>query len=270
MTTEAATSPPFVEMRLRRCATVAMYGCAASFVFSVLENILRPESSWACVLFIVLAAAAALLNLARTLPAQNVIASAGLIALMSGIVELINVKSHIPFGVRTYTDAIGPQILGVPLIVPAIWTAAILISRGVARLMLRPWRKTSKYGLWFIGLTCALTVIFDLNVEPFAAANSWWIWQMPRSVPGWQTAPWTNFLAWGVVILLILAFTTPWFINKQRPRSAPPDYHPLFLWMFLNLLAAAGDAAHRLWLPAALAIVFTATVTASAIRNAKW
>jgi hypothetical protein len=54
---------------------------------------------------------------------------------------------------------------------PFIWAVAVLNSRGVARLILRPWRKTTKYGLWVIGLACVLTVIFDFNLEPFAGAQ---------------------------------------------------------------------------------------------------
>ncbi len=272
MTADAATPPPAPDARLRRFATLALSACAATAVLAALQAFLWPGSTRVCGLFILLAAAAAVLNLARTLPAQNVIAAAVLIALMSGIAEIINARLHIPFGARTYTDALGPQLLGLPCVVPFIWIAAILNSRGVARLILRPWRKTSKYGLWVIGLTCALTVIFDFNLEPFAAAaNSWWIWQMPKSVPAWQTTPWVNFLAWTVVTLLILVIITPWLINKQqRSRSAPPDFHPLLLWLLLNLLPAAGDAAHRLWLPAVLALILTGTVTTSAVRNAKW
>lgn len=271
MTADAATPPQPADARLRRVAMFALVACAAIALLAVLQAFLWPNSMWACGLFILLAAAATLLNLTRALPAQNIIAAAVLIAFMSGIAEAINARLHIPFGARTFSESLDPRLLGVAWPVPFIWIAAILNSRGVARLILRPWRKTSKYGLWVIGLACALTVVFDFNLEPFAAANSWWIWQMPKSVPAWQTAPWINFPAWAVVALLILAFTTPWLINKQqRPRSAPPDFHPLTLWLLLNLLPAAGDAAHRLWLPAALAFLLTGAITTLAVRNAKW
>jgi uncharacterized membrane protein len=271
MTVDAATSPQPADARLRLVATIIFVACAATAVLSIAQVFLWPGSLWACGLFTVLATAATLFNLARTLPAQNVIAAAVLIALMSGIAEAINARLHIPFGARTFSESLDPRLLGVAWPMPFIWIAAILNSRGVARLTLRPWRKTSKYGLWVIGLACALTVVFDFNLEPFAAANSWWIWQMPKSVPAWQTAPWTNFPAWAVVALLILAFTTPWLINKQqRPRSAPPDFQPLTLWLLLNLLPVAGDAAHRLWLPAVLALLLTGTVSTLAVRNAKW
>ncbi|HXD00543.1 MAG TPA: carotenoid biosynthesis protein, partial [Verrucomicrobiae bacterium] len=252
-------------------ANLALLACIASGVAFLLPPPQSPGAIWATALFPLLALAATLLALARTLPAQNVLAVAVIIALLSGIVEIINVKTGVPFGARTFTDDLGPQILGLPWPLPFLSTAALLSSRGVARLILRPWRKTAKYGLWVIGLAALLTVIFDFNLEPFAsAANSWWIWRMPKSVPAWQTAPWVNFLGLAMTTLLILAFTTPWLINKSRTRSGPLDYHPLLLWLLLNLLPAAGDATHHLWLPAALAVVLSILATTFALRGARW
>jgi len=272
MTPAADPSPRPAPARLPFFATLALFACAAVWMAALLRPPPFADAAWAAALFLVFALAATLLALARTLPAQNVLAVTAITAFLSSIAEIINLKSGIPFGARIYTDAFGPKLFGLlPWPVPFIWPVAILNSRGVARLILRPWRKTAKYGLWVIGLAALLAVIFDFNLEPFASvANSWWIWQMPKTVPAWQTAPWVNFLAWAVLTLLILAFTTPWLINKNRARSAPPDYHPLLLWLLLDLLPAIGDAAHHLWLPAALAVILAALVTTFALRGAKW
>jgi putative membrane protein len=271
MTRADAPAPPATATRLQLLAGLALLACAVTGVALLLPTPQPPAAQIATALFPILALAAALLALARTLPAQNIFAAAVIIALLTAIADIINVKTGIPFGARTFSDDLGPQIFGLPWPLPCIWTAAILSSRGVARLILRPWRKTAKYGLWVIALAALLTVTFDFNLEPFAsAANSWWIWRMPKSVPAWQTAPWVNFLGLTVITILILAFTTPWLINKNRTRSGPPDYHPLFLWLLLNLLPAAGDAAHHLWLPAALAIILTAFTTLFALRGARW
>jgi uncharacterized membrane protein len=271
MTRADAPSPTPPDARLQFLAGLALLACTATGIAVLLPTPQPPIAQIGTALFPVLALAAVLLALARTLPAQNVLAVAVIIALLTAIADVINVKTGVPFGARTFTDDLGPQILGLPWPLPFIWTAAILSSRGVARLILRPWRKTAKYGLYVIGLTVLLTVIFDFNLEPFAsAANSWWLWRMPKSVPAWQTAPWVNFLGLAMTTLLILAFTTPWLINKNRTRSGPPDYHPLLLWLLLNLLPAVGDAAHHLWLPAALATILATITTTFALRGAKW
>ncbi len=272
MTADAAPTPRSAAARFHLPVTLALFAFAAVWLALLQRPSLPPGARWAEALFPILALAATLLALARTLPAQNAFVATAVIILIASAAEIISAKTGVPFGARTYTDDFGPRIFGLlPWSMPFIWAVAVLNSRGVARLILRPWRKTTKYGLWVIALACALTVIFDFNLEPFAGANSWWIWQMPESVPAWHNAPWVNFPAWAVITLLILAFATPWLINKQpRARSSPPDYHPLLLWLLINLLPAAGDAAHQLWLPAAFAVVLAVGVTIFALRGAKW
>ena len=125
---------------------------------------------------------------------------------------------------------------------PFVWVVAVLNSRGVARLILRPWRKLRAYGFWLIGITVALTVLFDAGLEPFAAGvKRYWLWQPTRIPVTWGSAPVTNFLGWLLTALLILAFATPALIDKRaRPGSRPPDYHPLGVWMLAMILFAAG------------------------------
>ena len=86
-----------------------------------------------------------------------------------GILHGLGAATAIPFGPFTYTNAAGPRIFGVlAWPITALWIIAILNSRGVARLILRPWRKIRTYGFWLIGITAVLTVLFDVALEPFA------------------------------------------------------------------------------------------------------
>jgi uncharacterized membrane protein len=271
MTAAAAPPPRSVAARFHLPVTAALFACAVLWIASSLRPSPMPGATLAEALFPLLALAATMLALARTLPAQNVFAATATIVVIAFIAEIISAKTGVPFGARTYTDGFGPRIFGgLPWPVPFIWAVAVLNSRGVARLILRPWRKTTKYGLWVIALTCVLAAVFDFNLEPLASANSWWIWRMPKSVPAWHNAPWVSFLAWAVITLLILAFATPWLINKQRPRSSLPEYHPLAVWLLINLIPAVGDAAQQLWFPAALAVALAIVVTIFALRGARW
>ena len=90
------------------------------------------------------------------------------------------------------------------------------------RLILRPWRKTAKYGLWVIGLAGLLTVIFDFDLEPFASPRTpGGSGRMPQSVPAWQSAL-GQLPRPGRVTIVILAFITPWLINKNAPVLRRP------------------------------------------------
>ena len=225
----------------------------------------------ALLLILVAALVATLLAMIRNLPAQNVIPAALLIVFISGVIETLGVKTGIPFGPFFYTETLGPQLFHLlPWPVPVIWVVVILNSRGVARLILRPWRKLPNYGYWSIGLTCLLVVLCDASLEPFARVNHYWIWQTSKKIPAWYGAPWVNFVAWGTVTLLILGFITPWLINKKPVSRPPPDYLPLIIWLLLTLLLTIGNAAQQFWWAAGFGLATAIITTVFAWRNSRW
>jgi putative membrane protein len=231
------------------------------------------ESGWPDAALVLLATATTLVSLSRRLPAQNVALAAAGIAFIGGTAHGIGAMTAIPFGPFSYTGNAGPRIFGtLAWPVPLIWVIAILNSRGVARLILRPWRKLRAYGFWVIGLTAALTVMFDFSLEPFAAqVKRYWLWQPTRLPLAWYGAPLVNFLGWLLAALLILAFVTPTLIDKrQRPAKRPPDYHPLAVWLPAQALFAAGTLAHGFGPAAGFDVVASVVVATFAIRGARW
>jgi uncharacterized membrane protein len=154
---------------------------------------------------------------------------------------------------------------------PLIWVVAILNSRGIGRLILRPWRKTKTYGFWLIGVTAALATVFDFALEPFASrVKHYWIWEPTRFPLSWHGVPLVNFFGWLVVSLLVLAFVTPLLINKHPTQRHPPDFHPLSVWLGSVLLFATGATAHGLWIASALDGIIGVAVAVFAIRGSRW
>jgi uncharacterized membrane protein len=212
-----------------------------------------------------------LLSLSRRLPGQNVLLAVAIIAAIGGLAQSIGVLTAFPFGPFVYTPAAGPRLLEMlPWWLPLMWVVVVLNSRGVARLMLRPWRKTRAYGFRLIGLTAVLCVLFDAAWEPFAGkVMGYWLWRPTRLNLSWYGAPVSNFAGWVVTVLLILVFATPVLINKS-PVKYPPDYHPLILWCLLNLLFVTGAIAHQLWLAAVFNSVLVMATLIFAVRGARW
>ena len=229
------------------------------------------SSQWAETLLLLSAVVSSLLTLARRLPLQNVVMTAVLVASISSVIFSVAVLSGIPLGPLTYLESFGLKLFGVlPWPIPLIWIVVLINARGVARLIMRPWRKTNYYGFWVIGLACLLVVLFDLSLEPFAVyTKQFWLWHTPKWVWAWHTAPWVNFLGWFVTALGILAFTTPWLINKQ-PVKQPMDYQPLILWLLLNGWMIAGNAQYHFWIAAGLSGFANLLVTIWTIRGAQW
>jgi putative membrane protein len=243
---------------------------ALMWVTLLLGISLAAAQRWAEGAFWLLAAITSLVGVARRLPEQNVLMSATIITGVSFVIALVGERTGVPFGPRIYTDDLGAKVLGVPWPLPLIWIVVMVSCRGVARLIMRPWRKTTYYGFWVIGLSCLLAVLFDLGFEPFATrAKHYWLWQTHATVLNWYSTPWVNFLGWFATAIAILGFTTPWLINKQ-PIKLPTDYHPLVMWLLLGAYSATGSALHHMWVAVSFSIVASSIVTIYALRGARW
>ena len=227
---------------------------------------------WLDATLLLLATASTIAALARHLPLQNVLSAALFIGCVGGAADWLDLKSGVPFGLFTPGERLGPKLFHVlPWAMPVVWILAILNSRGVARLILRPWRKTRVYGFWLIGITAALAALFDFAFDPFASrVRQYWFWEPTKFPVTWQGAPLVNFLSWAVVTLLVLAFVTPMLINKQPHKRLPPDFHPLGVWLGAVLLFATGSARDGLGSAAALDGIIGVAVAVFAIRGARW
>ncbi|MGB8368303.1 MAG: carotenoid biosynthesis protein [Limisphaerales bacterium] len=248
---------------------------AAAFALVLAANGLSLDlpgrPGWPEALLILLATVSTITAVARQLPLQNVLLATFVIALMGGAVHALGVTMGIPFGPFLFGAEAGPQFFKtLPWAMPLIWVAAILNSRGVVRLILRPWRKIRSYGFWLIGLTAVLTMLFDLTFDPFASrVKHYWLW-MPTKFPlTWQGAPLVNFLSWAVVSLLMLVFVTPALINKSPARRAP-DFHPLAVWLGAILLFGIASALHGMWLAVAVDGIIAVLAATFAIRGGQW
>jgi uncharacterized membrane protein len=248
---------------------------AAAFALVLAANGLSLElpgrPGWPEALLILLATVSTITALARQLPLQNVLLAAFIIALMGGAVHSLAVMMGIPFGPFIFGAEAGPQLFKtLPWAMPLIWVVAVLNSRGVVRLILRPWRKTRSYGFWLIGLTAVLTMLFDLTFDPFASrVKHYWLW-MPTKFPlTWQGAPLVNFLSWAAVALLMLALVTPALINKNPSRRAP-DFHSLAVWLGAILLFGIASAMHGMWVAVALDGTIVVMAATFAIRGGRW
>jgi uncharacterized membrane protein len=121
-----------------------------------------------------------------------------------------------------------------------------------------------------MGVTAVLTVLLEFGLEPYASRiRHFWLWGPTRGGFVYYTAPWSNFFGWAMATLLILAFATPSLINKKSTKS-PADYHPLIVWLLINVFCTVGAAANQMWLAVGFNLTSCATVTLFAVRGARW
>ena len=124
---------------------------------------------------------------------QNALPAALITALVGGIAHGLSANSNLslPFGPIVFKPDAGAKIFGfVPWTIPLLWVIAIFNARGVARLILRPWRKVKNYGFRLVGLTTLLVVAFDIALEPFAwHVKHFWFWQRTKLSQSLGKAP---------------------------------------------------------------------------------
>jgi len=271
-TPQKPAAPANVEKLLSRVYWLSTFLLAAGFLAALIVIGIKSDSNWPEAVLLPLAAVSTLAALARQLPAQNVLLAAFIIASIGGAAHLLGAKSGIPFGSFLFGSEIGRKVFDtLPWTMPLLWVVAVLNSRGVARLILRPWRKMRAYGFWLIGLTALFTMLFDCALEPFAAhAKHYWIWTTSGYSLTPSGAPLSNSVGWFIVTLLMLAFATPVLINKQLSKRSTPDFHPLAVWLGGILLFGAGAAMNGLWPAVAVDAVIGIIATIFAIRGGRW
>jgi uncharacterized membrane protein len=268
---DVARASPFANAWYKPALILFLIVFAVTWVMMLLGIRMPETANWQAGGFLLVTSATTLVAVARRLPAQNVLSAALLIVALATLFEFVGVLTDVPFGPRLYMKRFGEKVLNVlPWPVPLVWLVALLNARGVARLIMRPWRKTTYYGFWVIGLACGLVVMLDLSFEPFATlSQGYWFWRAPQTALRWYTAPWVKFLGSFLVALAILAFTTPWLLNKQ-PVKQPIDYHPLVIWLLLNVLFATDALLHQRWVAFGVGLAGSGVVALFTIRGARW
>ena len=229
------------------------------------------EWAWLDVLIVLLALVATIACQARRLPLQNVLVASSIMVSIGGIAMAISAFTGVPFGSVAYTESAGTRILGsVPWILPLLWVIVLFNGRSVGRLIFRPWRKSRTYGLRVMAVTCVLAMLFAMGLEPYASKlNHYWLWRGDHGGFTWHGAPWITFSGWLLVSLLIMAFATPFLLNK-KPRKSPPFYQPVVIWATLQALLAAGAAAGNMKSAVYLGLFTIVGALSGALAGARW
>ena len=264
--------PASAEKVLARVHGVSTFMLAAVFLAALIAVLIGTDTNLPEAWLLLLATVSTVVALTRQLPAQNVLLAAIITALIGGVAHSLGAKAGLPFGPILFGSAAGLKLFDtLPWIMPLLWVVAVLNSRGVARLVLRPWRKMRTYGFWLMGLTALFTMLLDCALEPFAThIKHYWIWTAGGFSLTPQGAPVSNLVGWFVVTLLILAFATPVLINKQLSKRSAPEFHSLAVWLGGIVLGGVAAAGHGFWPAVTLDAVIGAVIASFAIRGARW
>lgn len=147
------------------------------------------------------------------------------VALLGFAAEVSGVHTRVPFGAYEYTDALGPRLLGVPLVMAFAWmTLAGYVKQMLARFRVAAWVEAIIAAAWLTA--------FDLLIDPLASDQlGYWRWAERGAYFG---VPLVNFAGWFVVSLV--AFTV---LRKKFEAGQAASLTGLSIILFFTLLALA-------------------------------
>lgn len=178
---------------------------------------------------VVLSALTALVHAGLT---RGVRWAAGVLVIVSGVgllAEIAGTATGIPFGSYEYAvGRLGPEVAGVPLVVPLAWTGGVYPVWVVAGLL-------NSAGRVRIPLTALGIVGWDLFLDPQMVADGQWTWRSGiAGLPGLGAIPVTNYLGWFAVGLVMAALLQAWDRTAGDSREALVVPVGVFLWTWLG------------------------------------
>ena len=140
--------------------------------------------------------------------------------IVSGIMENLSILTGFPFGHYYYTDALGPKITLVPILIfPSYiafgylaWVLSILIVGGVRR-------GSTIFTTVSVPLVASfMMVAWDLSLDPIASTiNQTWIWTQGG---GYFGVPISNFLGWSLTVYVFFQLFAL-YLRKRGPTNPP-------------------------------------------------
>lgn len=233
MATDVAT-----RSRLLPVAALAAAGVLAQIAYPLVHGAQRAHLTVAVVL---LFAATSVCHAALTRGARTALVLVGSTVLVGFAVEVVGVATGVPFGGYRYANLLGPQVLGVPIVIAFAWTMLAWPAALVARHLVRPFAARVLLGGWALAA-------WDLFLDPQMVREHYWRWDEPSpALPGVPSVPVTDYLGWLLVATLI-SFVLQRTLRRRREGDDRIP-HALYAWTwasstlalaaFLDLPAAA-------------------------------
>lgn len=158
--------------------------------------------------------------------------------------EAVGLATGFPYGSYSYSDSLGPTLLGVPFLVPLAWLMMAWPSWLLAGLLTARVRPSLHRGVR-IALAAAVFAGWDVVLDPQLVQAGYWTWAHPHpGLPGIGTVPLTNLAGWllaGVVLMTGLHLSTGSSSVTDDPRVDATAPLLALAWMTVGgALAEAG------------------------------
>lgn len=174
--------------------------------------------------------------------------------LVTFFMEAISVATGL-VGEYEYTDALGPKVLGVPILIPGAWLMMLYPTLLTVETILDapPVRRVrERHGLGRAIVWCGIVALlsgmamtaWDVGVETIIAVTGEYTW---KERGGYFGIPIPNFASWVVTSsAAAFAFLT-WELTapaRPGPSAAAPEWQPVAAYLVVFLVTFFGNLAH--------------------------
>ena len=143
-------------------------------------------------------------------------------------IEVLGTATRFPFGSYAYGGDLGPQVLGVPLLIPFAWSM-------MAYPCLLTARRLASSRITIALISGFLLASWDLFLDPQMVSEGYWTWQDTTWVlPGIDGIPLQNFLGWllsSFILMLVLAG-----LPERIARDGVPTF--MISWIYASSVLA--------------------------------
>jgi putative membrane protein len=170
----------------------------------------------------------------------------------------------VPYGEYSYSDALGPTLLGVPFLVPLAWLMMAWPSWVLAA-RLAPRSRPAR-----VLIAAYVFAAWDVVLDPQMVQAGYWRWAHPEpGLPGISTVPLTNLAGWLVAGLLLMTLLD--LLVERTAHPGPPGAGDAAPLLTLGWMTLGGALAHAGWLElpgsAAWGVVLALPVLAAVARQ---
>lgn len=158
---------------------------------------------------------------------KGILAFAVICLVVSNAMENIGVATGFPFGHYHYTDALGPKLGYVPLLIgPAylgVGYLAWVIGTVLAGEVKRGVDDLAMLATPVIG--AFVMVLWDLTLDPAVSTlGGWWVWEKGGGLFG---VPLSNYLGWYLTVFAFMQIFAVYLVmwGPQAPAAQPKGYY---------------------------------------------
>jgi uncharacterized membrane protein len=142
-----------------------------------------------------------------------------------------------------YTDALGPILGNVPIIIPISWFSMIYASFVVINIVTEgqpiSTRGNNSWVLWLALATALVMTAWDLTLDPYMVQlEHAWVWDPGGTAPRYFEIPFANYVGWVQTVFIIVV--TYRFVERNLPLEPVGKVTPFVAMLPVLMYAING------------------------------